>query len=78
MFTFLRLHPVKANPLKKVGKSSLTEDEENTSGQCIYPLRVLCKYYTITAPQDAHKLVLEVAEWLIVSLPGLARHELTF
>ena len=33
---------------------------------------------TITAPQDAHKLVLEVAEWLIVSLPGLARHELTF
>ena len=32
---------------------------------------------SITAPQDAHKLVLEVAEWLTASLSGLARHELT-
>ena len=29
------------------------------------------------APQDAHKLVLQVAEWLTVSLSGLARHDLT-
>ena len=28
-------------------------------------------------PQDAHKLVLEVAQWLTASLSGLARHELT-
>ena len=32
---------------------------------------------SITAPQDAHKLVLEVAELLTASLSGLARHELT-
>ena len=32
---------------------------------------------SITAPQDAHKLVLQVAEWLTASLSGLARHELT-
>jgi len=32
---------------------------------------------SITAPQDAHKLVLEVAGWLTASLSGLARHELT-
>ena len=31
----------------------------------------------MTAPQDAHKLVLQVAEWLTDSLSGLARHELT-
>ena len=29
------------------------------------------------APQDAHKLVLQVSEWLTASLSGLARHELT-
>ena len=32
---------------------------------------------SITAPQDAHKLVLQVAEWLTASLLRLARHELT-
>ena len=32
---------------------------------------------SITAPQDAHKLVLEVVGWLTASLSGLARHELT-
>ena len=33
---------------------------------------------SLTAPQDAHKLVVEVAEWLTASLlSGLARHELT-
>ena len=32
---------------------------------------------SITAPQDAHKLVLQVAEWLTASLSGLARYELT-
>ena len=32
---------------------------------------------SITAPEDAHKLVLEVAGWLTASLSGLARHELT-
>ena len=32
---------------------------------------------SITAPQDAHKLVLQVADWLTASLSGLARHELT-
>ena len=32
---------------------------------------------SITAPQDAHKLVLHVAEWLTAPLSGLARHELT-
>ena len=32
---------------------------------------------SITAPQDPHKLVLQVAEWLTASLSGLARHELT-
>ena len=31
---------------------------------------------SITAPQDAHKLVLQVAEWLTASLSGLARHDL--
>ena len=33
---------------------------------------------SITAPQDAHRLVLQVAEWLTNSLSGLARHELSF
>ena len=32
---------------------------------------------SIATPQDAHKLVLEVAEWFTASLSGLARHELT-
>ena len=31
---------------------------------------------SITAPQDVHKLVLQVAEWLTASLSGLARHDL--
>ena len=31
---------------------------------------------SITTPQDVHKLVLQVAEWLTASLPGLARHDL--
>ena len=30
---------------------------------------------SITAPQNAHKLVLQVAEWLTASLSGLARDE---
>ena len=32
---------------------------------------------SITALQDTHKLVLQIAEWLTASLSGLARHELT-
>ena len=32
---------------------------------------------SITTPQDAHMLVLEVTGWLTASLSGLARHELT-
>ena len=38
-----------------------------------------CMHMTklLTPPQDAHKLVLEVAEWLTASLSGLVRHELT-
>jgi len=31
---------------------------------------------SITAPQDACKFVLLVAEWLTASLSGLARHKL--
>ena len=36
-----------------------------------------CNVMSITAPQDAHKLVLQVAELLTASLSGIARHELT-
>ena len=36
-----------------------------------------CFNSSVTAPQDAHELVLEVAEWLTASLSGLARYELT-
>ena len=43
------------------------------SGLCIN--LVILYDMSITAPQDAHKLVLEVAEWLTASL--LARYELT-
>ena len=32
---------------------------------------------SITTPQDAHKLVLQVAEWFTASLSWLGRHKLT-
>ena len=53
-----------------------------SSGLCInlFILRSslhLGVYSSITAPQGAHKLVVQVAEWLTASLSGLARHELT-
>ena len=37
-----------------------------------------CNVMSITAPQDAHKLVLQVAELLTASLSGLPRHEINY
>ena len=51
------------------------------SGLCIHITRVL--YFaswgvtSVTATQDAHKLVLQVAEWIIASLSGLAGDRIT-
>ena len=47
---------------------------------CVFILHYLycIIFMSITTPQDAHKLVLQVAELLTASLSGLPRHEINY